>query len=132
MPHIAGAYAIISSRSVYFTNWFMDAVLKNFSEIFERGSPKGRPAHSAIISAMFIVYVLLSLKDNRTYVGFTNNFVRRFHEHNTRQAKATRSRAPFTVLFTEEFQTLKEAKHREIWWKSGAGRRELKRRFNNA
>lgn len=76
-----------------------------------------------------IMYVLQSLFDGRTYVGSTNNFDRRLNQHNSGKVKSTKHRAPFKVLFTEEFQTLTEARKREVWWKSGAGRRELKKFF---
>lgn len=75
------------------------------------------------------VYVLQSLKDNRTYIGSTNDFSRRLKQHNSGQVKSTKHRTPFNVLFTEEFKTLREARKREIWWKSGAGRRKLKEYF---
>jgi putative endonuclease len=76
-------------------------------------------------------YILQSLKDNRTYVGSTNNFARRFEQHNAGRVKSTKHRIPLKVLFTEEFETLAEARKREIWWKSGVGRRKLKEYFNN-
>ena len=75
------------------------------------------------------VYVLQSLKDNKTYVGSTNDFGRRLKQHNSGQAKSTKRRAPFKVLFVEKFTTLSEARKRERWWKSGAGRRKLKKYF---
>jgi putative endonuclease len=77
-----------------------------------------------------IVYVLQSLKDNRTYIGSTDNFERRFNQHNSCQVKSTRYRIPFKILFIEEFQTLAEARKRETWWKSGAGRIKLKEYFD--
>ena len=78
---------------------------------------------------MFTVYVLQSLKDNRTYVGYTNNFKRRLNQHNLGHSKSTRYRSPFKVLFTEEFENIKTAKKRELWWKSGAGRKKLESYF---
>ena len=75
------------------------------------------------------VYILQSLKDNRTYVGFTDNIDRRLAEHNGGRVPSTHKRVPFKILFAEHFETSAEAKNREIWWKSGAGRRELKKRF---
>lgn len=78
---------------------------------------------------MFTVYILQSIKDKKTYVGSTNNFERRFKQHNTGKSKSTKYRAPFALLFKEEFETSVEAKKREIWWKSGAGRRKLKEYF---
>lgn len=69
------------------------------------------------------------MKDGRTYVGSTNNLRRRLKQHNSCKVKSTKHRIPFKVLFTEEFETLMEARKREVWWKSGAGRRKLKKYF---
>lgn len=79
---------------------------------------------------MFFVYILLSLKDNRTYIGSTNNLERRISEHNNHKAKATKFRAPFRLILSEEFLTRAECMNREKWWKSGAGRRHLKEIFS--
>ena len=78
---------------------------------------------------MFTVYILQSLKDNRTYIGYTNDFKRRFNQHNSGQVKSTKYRTPFKLLFKEEFEDRKEAKRRELWWKNGTGRRKLKEFF---
>jgi len=79
---------------------------------------------------MFTVYILQSLKDKRTYVGYTDNFERRFKQHNLGQVKSTKFRTPLRLLFKEEFENSTEAKKRELWWKSGAGRRKLKEIFS--
>ena len=78
---------------------------------------------------MYTVYVLQSQRDNRTYTGFTEDFENRRNLHNSGQVNSTRHRTPFKVLFTENVQTEKEAKSRELYWKSGAGRRKLKKYF---
>jgi putative endonuclease len=78
---------------------------------------------------VFTVYVLQSLKDKRTLIGYTKNFKRRLEEHNTGKSKSTKYRAPLKLLFKEEYETIIEAKRRELWWKSGAGRRKLKKYF---
>lgn len=80
---------------------------------------------------MYFVYILLSSKDNKTYTGYTNNIVRRLQEHNSGNVKATMYRTPFKVLHLEEFETEKEAKHRELWWKSSTGRKKLKEIYKN-
>lgn len=80
---------------------------------------------------MYYVYILQSLKDSRTYVGHTNDLVRRLKEHNSGQSIATKYRAPFKLLFCEEFATATDAKKRELYWKSGGGRRKLKKLFKN-
>lgn len=79
---------------------------------------------------MYTVYILQSLKDNRTYTGYTNNFERRFLQHNSGLVKSTKYRIPFKFLFKEEYKTIKEAKARELYWKSGAGRNKLKEYFS--
>ena len=76
------------------------------------------------------VYIIQSLKDQRTYVGYTDNFDRRFKQHNSGLVKSTKHRIPFKLLFKEEFNTSLEAKKRELWWKSSSGRKKLKEFFN--
>ena len=78
---------------------------------------------------MGYVYILLSLKDHKTYTGSTNNLARRLRQHNSGQVKSTKNRLPFKLFLSEEFETLAEARKRELWWKSGAGRRKLKEFF---
>ena len=80
---------------------------------------------------MFVVYILQSLKDKRTYVGFSSDAEKRLVEHNQGSVNATKYRRPFRILFTEEAKGIQEAKRREIYWKSGAGRRKLKYFFKN-
>ena len=71
----------------------------------------------------------MSEKDGRTYVGYSDNVERRLTQHNAGQVTATKHRCPLHVFHTEEFPTMKEAKARELWWKSGSGRNELKKLF---
>ena len=75
---------------------------------------------------MFYIYILKSLKDNRTYVGYTNDLERRLAEHNSGKNIATKNRRPLELIFSEQFETSTEAKKRELYWKSGGGRRKLK------
>jgi len=78
---------------------------------------------------MYFAYILQSLKDKRTYAGFCEDVNKRLMVHNSGKVKATENRRPFVILLTEEFQTEKEAKDREKYWKSGSGRRKLKQLF---
>lgn len=80
---------------------------------------------------MFYVYILLSQKDGKTYTGFSDNVDRRLNQHNSGMVPATKHRRPLELLFTEDFETKLEAKKRELYWKSGAGRRKLKQFFTN-
>ena len=79
----------------------------------------------------YIIYILLSKKDDRTYVGFCKNVTQRLKEHNSGKVRATHNRRPLKILYTEKTNTIRQAKHREKYWKSGGGRRKLKQFFNN-
>ncbi|KKW02929.1 MAG: hypothetical protein UY37_C0009G0003 [Candidatus Beckwithbacteria bacterium GW2011_GWC2_49_11] len=41
---------------------------------------------------MYYVYVIKSYKNERHYIGHTNNLKRRIHEHNSGQSKYTKLR----------------------------------------
>ena len=81
---------------------------------------------------MYFIYVLQSLKDGRTYVGYTSNLEERLKRHNSGQVTATRHRMPLKLLFSEQFEIIQEAKKRELYWKNGSGRRKLKQLFAGA
>ncbi len=92
-----------------------------------RPTPKsGRPALN-----MYYIYILQSLKDNKTYIGYTSNVAERLKYHNSGRVPATKYRRPLNLLFSEEFQTMADAKKREQYWKSGGGRRKLKQYFKD-
>ncbi len=78
---------------------------------------------------MFYVYVLKSEKNNRFYIGSTNNLERRVKEHNSGQSTYTRSTRPFRLIYQEEFSNLSEARKRERQLKGGQGREWLKDNF---
>jgi len=73
---------------------------------------------------MYFVYILKSLRDNKFYTGITNNLERRLREHNkgSKSTPSTLYRGPFHLAYSEKFQTRKEARERERFLKSGAGR----------
>jgi putative endonuclease len=75
---------------------------------------------------MNFVYVLKSLKDDKRYVGLTNHLERRLHEHNSGKVKSTKYRAPFNLIYFEEFENRSEAAEREKLFKTGKGREFLK------
>jgi len=78
---------------------------------------------------MYYIYILKSEEDNKTYVGYTNNLEQRLKQHNAGQVAATKHRRPLKLMLYEEFEIMTEAKKREKYWKSGAGRRKLKLYF---
>ena len=62
----------------------------------------------------YYVYIL-ECADKSLYVGCTNNLKKRLEEHNSskRGAHYTKIRRPVTLLYSEKFNTLKEARRRE-------------------
>jgi putative endonuclease len=81
---------------------------------------------------MYFAYVLKSERNHRLYYGSTNNLKRRLKEHNAGQSKYTRSTRPFKIVYFEEYRTLKEARKRELFYKSGKGREYIKKKLARA
>ena len=76
---------------------------------------------------MFYVYILQSLKNNSFYIGYTTDLKRRFEEHNNGESKATKPFRPYKLIFYEAFLNKTDAQNREIYLKSGYGRRTIKK-----
>jgi putative endonuclease len=74
---------------------------------------------------MYVVYVLQDEK-GVLYKGLTNNLARRLQEHRRGKTKTTRTMGELKVFYTEEYDTLSEARNRELYFKSAAGRKFLK------
>lgn len=71
------------------------------------------------------VYVLRSLRDHDRYIGLSASTRERLAQHNAGKVRATRSRRPLVLTYKERCATLQEAREREKYLKSGAGRRFL-------
>lgn len=80
---------------------------------------------------MYTVYVLRSLKDNRTYLDCTKHFENRLKEHNAGEVQSTKDRRPFVLWYKEEFTNKYEAFKREKHFKTSWGRRQLRKILNN-
>lgn len=74
---------------------------------------------------MFYVYVLQSAVDSGLYIGFSANLRRRLSEHQAGQAQATAHRGPWALIYYEAYTQEIDARGRELFLKSGAGRRLL-------
>ena len=81
---------------------------------------------------MYYVYVLKGQKDDRLYVGHTEDLVKRFKEHNSGKVKSTKDRAPLVLIYYEASTVLMDAIKREKALKTGFGRSYLKRRLSDA
>lgn len=64
---------------------------------------------------MYFTYIL-ECADKSLYVGCTNNLERRLEQHNNSKwgAHYTKIRRPVTLKYKEVFETLKEARQREV------------------
>ena len=75
---------------------------------------------------MYTVYVLKDI-NGKFYKGMTNNLLRRLKEHRSGQTITTSRMANFSVVYKEEFEKVENARKRELYLKSAAGRRFLKK-----
>jgi putative endonuclease len=75
---------------------------------------------------MFIVYILKD-SNGKLYKGITNNFPRRIAEHKSGHTKTTSRMSGLKLVYKEEYATFKETRKRELYFKSAAGRRFLKK-----
>ena len=75
---------------------------------------------------MHYVYILLNEAKARTYTGVADDVDKRLVEHNSGKVKSSRSYRPYKIIHTESFETLKEARQKEKFYKSTTGRRRLK------
>ncbi|WP_129718045.1 GIY-YIG nuclease family protein [Pedobacter sp. SYP-B3415] len=72
---------------------------------------------------MFCVYVLYAISYDRIYIGYTSNLESRLMSHNFLANKGYTSKfRPWIVVYTEYFETKKEAIIREKQLKSAKGR----------
>ncbi|MBI3578782.1 MAG: GIY-YIG nuclease family protein [Ignavibacteriales bacterium] len=75
----------------------------------------------------YFVYVLRSLKDRKLYIGQSNNLEDRLKRHNEGRVRATKSRLPFMLIYSEEFPTRADAVTRERYLKGLKGNSTFKR-----
>lgn len=74
----------------------------------------------------YCVYVLFSLKDKLLYIGYTTDLNKRFETHSKGYSEATAPRRPFILLFCEYYYSMKDAKRRELYFKTTAGKKAIK------
>ncbi len=72
------------------------------------------------------VYVLQSKKDNKFYIGLTNNLKRRIRQHSNGEVVSTKGRRPLKLIFYEAYIEEKDAVRREDYFKTSKGKRTLK------
>lgn len=77
----------------------------------------------------YYTYILKSKKDGKMYTGLTNDLRKRLLQHNNGQSIHTKGRGPFEVIYYEACLLEEKARSRELYLKSGMGKRYLKNRL---
>ncbi len=77
------------------------------------------------------IYVLKSKKDNKLYVGYTNDLKSRFEQHSKGQVASTKNRRPFELIYSEACLNKHDAMHREKYLKTSWGKQFLKNRLKS-
>jgi len=77
----------------------------------------------------YYTYILKSKKDGKIYTGYTDDLRKRLSEHNSGKSTYTKSRGPFVVIYYEACLLKEKARSRELYLKSGMGKRYLKNRL---
>lgn len=73
---------------------------------------------------MFYVYIL-KCGDGNLYTGYTTSIEERFKRHQNKEVFATKGRQPVELIFFEAFQNSGDAKRREMYLKTTAGKRAV-------
>ena len=80
--------------------------------------------------SFYYIYLLQSKKDKRYYAGFTVDLRKRLKEHNEGEYTSwTKGRGPFELIYYEACKNKEDARKREIFLKTGMGKRYLKNRL---
>jgi putative endonuclease len=77
---------------------------------------------------MFYVYILKSTIANRLYKGSTSNLETRLDEHNSGKVRSTKPYRPWRLIYYEAHRDKKLAQKAELFYKTGQGRRQLKKK----
>ncbi|CAN5375380.1 hypothetical protein BH10BAC4_BH10BAC4_14750 [soil metagenome] len=74
----------------------------------------------------FCVYILFSRKDFLLYTGFTTKLDQRLKYHNEGKTKSTAWRRPLELIFCEFYCFESDAREREMYFKTTAGKKAIK------
>ncbi len=79
----------------------------------------------------YYVYILLSIKDNKFYTGYTKNLKVRFDEHNRGYVDSSKNRRPFKLIYYEACLNRKDAMDREKHLKTHNGKKFIRKRVKS-
>jgi len=80
---------------------------------------------------MYYTYVLLSMKDNNFYVGFSKDLKLRFEQHGKGLVETTRGRRPLILIYYEACINKDDATKREKYLKSYHGKMFIRKRLKS-
>ena len=78
---------------------------------------------------MYYVYILRSLKDDKFYVGYTNDLIKRKFKHDKGLVSSTKKRRPLQLMYYEACLNQQDATHREKYLKTAWGKKYIKNRL---
>ena len=82
---------------------------------------------------MFYTYVIISLEDRTTYIGYTDDLVKRIKEHNLGKTKSIKHKLPVKLVYYEAYLDKTKARIREIELKKNSFKKKelFERIFKN-
>ncbi|OHA89395.1 MAG: hypothetical protein A3C70_01425 [Candidatus Zambryskibacteria bacterium RIFCSPHIGHO2_02_FULL_43_14] len=81
---------------------------------------------------MYWIYVLECQNDKSWYIGYTSNLKKRLTEHQSGHgSKTTKKKENWRLIYCEGYLNIEDAKGREVFLKSGSGRKFIKKQLTN-
>jgi len=77
----------------------------------------------------YYVYVLISERDGKFYIGYTDDLKKRLNDHNKGKVPSTKNRTPLKLVYYEACLNQQDATKRESHLKTTWGGRYLKGRL---
>lgn len=78
---------------------------------------------------MYYTYILKSIAFDKIYIGSTENLVVRLDMHNSGKVFSTKPYVPWTLVYYEAHRSLSFARKAEMFYKTGQGRRQIKKKL---
>lgn len=78
---------------------------------------------------MYYTYVLRTKNTKRYYTGYTDDLRKRLKEHTKGLSTYTKSRGPYDLVYYEACTDAGDAQARELYLKTGKGKRYIKTRL---
>jgi len=79
---------------------------------------------------MHYTYILKSVNHNKFYIGSTEDLKERLNNHNSGKSKFTKLYVPWKIVYYEAHMIRGLARKAEIFYKTGQGRRQIKRKLD--